>query len=160
MFLLAAVIPFTMLHLALPRKPRLQVGCFLFYLFLFSRIPSSLAQGSGILAHVVSRIGIVGVVLMAVISGYGSVLNPMRLFLRRPSSVISSEDLLTYQQRCAQATAQLQTKKSSVSIDQPVSTLSWIMKRFDGEGEELADLEAACDSMQSEYERLKLEKVN
>lgn len=71
---------------------------------------------------------------------------------------------MTYADRCAQATQQLEAKRAALRQDQiqDDSSMGWLMKRVTAVisqqgslAEEVADLELAVDSMQSEYSSLK-----
>lgn len=113
---------------------------------------------------------------MAAVSGYGSVLTPMKLFAPALRSipadsssynVVLEEGLHEYQKRCFHATAQLQQARRRQQTSRPgdagsrsSSWLSWIpILGGDAEAEELADLEMAVEAMNDEYERRKYEQV-
>lgn len=109
---------------------------------------------------------------MGVVSGYGSIQNPVQLFWLRNTKRVEDDTLLTYADRCTQASRQLESKRAllrerSTTEKQDGSTVNWLMKRVSAAlsqqgnlAEEVADLEMAVDSMQSEYSSLKALQVS
>ena len=101
---------------------------------------------------------------MAVISGYGSVLTPMQLFLRRKRiGVLEGDMLQSYHERFQAASSQLQERRSQLKNRNDDDGRSWLMKRMgwsSTQQEELTDLEMAVEAMTDEYDRLKTEQVS
>ncbi len=164
MGLVCGVIPYSLLQSTLPT--RLSAGCFCVYLFLFWRLGvfAQCQGGAGLLSRIVSRAGIIGVGVMAVVSGYGSVLTPMQLFFKAKPVISTTESLQEYRHRLQQASAQLNARREQAQSSKSQEQAGWLMKRvnwFTGAGgeEELADLELAVDAMSDEYDRLKNEQV-
>jgi hypothetical protein len=161
MLLVTGIIPCFLLKSLLPRQNYRLLSLFCgAYLFLFWRLGvfAKCQAGASWLSQIVSRAGIIGVTLMAAISGYGSVLTPMQLFLKR--KVVSADHLQNYQERFLAASEQLKARRRRTP-DQSAGG-SWFMKRVNwitGAEDELGDLEMAVDAMNDEYERLKTEQV-
>lgn len=165
LIMLSVVIPVSLLHSVLPNRPRPLLLACVVYFFLFYRL-GSLFSSSKLLPALMSRVGLVGVLLMGIISGYGSIQNPVQLFWLRSKKRVEGETLLTYADRCTQATRQLEAKRAALRQHQiqdgEDSSMGWLMKRVNAVisqqgslAEEVADLELAVDSMQSEYSTLK-----
>ena len=134
--------------------------------------PRNFFSSKALLPALMSRVGLLGVLLMGVVSGYGSIQNPVQLFWLRNTKRVEDDTLLTYADRCTQASRQLESKRAllrerSTTEKQDGSTVNWLMKRVSAAlsqqgnlAEEVADLEMAVDSMQSEYSSLKALQVS
>ena len=146
LLLLVIIVPFLQLKLLLcdPSKsqyPKILIPCFLIYLWCFYKIGSifpifddtistslfSIPQGIG-------RIGIIGVTILALISGYGSVSGPATLLFVRK---VSSDHLESAERDYKHAERVLEDKKDrfqkfceqKISEKSKDSSLNWFMKR-------------------------------
>ena len=146
LFLLILILPFLQIRILFFNRskatfPKLLVAVFLFYCWCFYKIGSifpiidqsvptsllSVQQG-------LSRIGILGITLLALISGYGSVAGPATyIFVKK----ISSEHMESAERNFKHAEKLLDEKKEQyrkfceqrISDLPDSSTLNWLMKR-------------------------------
>ena len=121
--------------------PKLLIFSFAFYLFCFYKIGSifpiinqSFPISTFSIQNGISRIGIVGVTLLALISGYGSVVGPAsHIFIKN----VSSEHVASAERHYKHAQTALEEKKEQfqrvceqkISERTDYSTINWFIKR-------------------------------
>ncbi|XP_063700242.1 Golgi pH regulator [Culicoides brevitarsis] len=129
LFLVIALIPFYIAHQCIsniqfvPIRWRFPLTwlCFFIYLYGFWRIGDSfplLSASKGIftIEQAVSRIGVLGVTVMAVLSGFGAVNYPytsMKIFIRP----VSNSDILNTERKLMQTMEMILAKKKRIALD-------------------------------------------
>lgn len=184
LLLLVVAIPLLMMQMLVVgwrgrASPRLLAAGFLLHLCLFhqlGRVFPLVTHRGGLLSlfameQAVGRVGIVGVTLMALLSGYGSVATPAAhlFYFIRP---VSAAALATASLRHQQATDTLTRKKAHFQTvcersisgrHEPGGPVRWAIQRVSaafsltpeaGLAEDIANLELAVDGLHSDYRDL------
>lgn len=146
LFVLILIVPFMQLRIFFFSRsksplPKLLIVCFLAYFWLFYKIGSifpvidqSIPASFFSVQQGISRVGILGITLLALISGYGSVAGPATfIFVKK----VSSENLESAERNYKHAEKLLEEKKEQfqrfcerkISEKPDNSTINWFMKR-------------------------------